>query len=51
MEETLEYWQAVKQQHESHIQIALTKAVVNDEDLRNAKLAIEEADIKIEELS
>jgi hypothetical protein len=51
MEDTLEYWQAVKEQHELHIQIALNKINVNDEDVKNSKLAIEEAIFKINELS
>lgn len=51
MEDTLEYWQAVKQQHEAHIEIAIGKLVVNDEDIKNANRAIEEAILKIEELS
>lgn len=51
MEETLEYWQEVLDQHQKHIDIALTKSEINDNDLKNAKLAIEEAKLKIEELS
>ena len=51
MKETLEYWQAVKEQHEKHIEIALNKISVSDADIKNAKLAIEEAILKIKELS
>lgn len=53
MEDTLEYWQEVLDQHKKHLEILDSKSELGSFDLdrKNAKLAIEEAIRKIEELS
>lgn len=53
MEETLEYWQEVLDQHQKHLEILDSKLELGSFDLdrKNAQIAINEAIKKIEELS
>lgn len=53
MEDTIEYWQEVLDQHQKHLEILNSKFELGSFDLdrKNAQIAIEEAIKKIEELS
>lgn len=51
MEDTLEYWQNVLEQHENHLTITEANVIKDDLFRDNCKLAIKEALAKIEELS